>query len=130
MAVPVDPRVDGKTLDRLGIEPDVHETGGTKGARDALDARLDAGLPVIAYVDLQMIGIWCQPDDLSGHEGLAVVVFGRDADGSYLVDDRGRTPFLVAPAVMAAARGRIGRQAPDVGATTPDPVRGARSGPA
>ena len=43
----------GKTLDRLGIEPDVHETGGAKGAREALDARLDAGVPVIACVDLQ-----------------------------------------------------------------------------
>ena len=98
----------GKTLDRLGIEPDVHETGGAKGAREALDARLDAGVPVIAYVDLQSIGIWGQPDDLSGHDGLVVIVFGRDADGSYLVDDRGRAPFRVAPAVMAAARGRIG----------------------
>ena len=28
----------GKTLDRLGIEADVHETGGAKGAREALDA--------------------------------------------------------------------------------------------
>ena len=45
---------------------------------------------------------------LSGHDGLFVVVFGRDADGSYLVDDRGRSPFRVPPAVMAAARGRIG----------------------
>ena len=98
----------GKTLDRLGIEPDVHETGGAKGAREALDARLDAGVPVIASVDLQSIGIWGQPDDLAGHEGLVVVVFGRDADGSYLVDDRGRTPLRVSPAVMAAARGRIG----------------------
>ena len=98
----------GKTLDRLGIEPDLHETGGAKGAREALDARLDAGVPVIASVDLQSIGTWGQPDALSGHFGLVVVVFGRDADGSYLVDDRGRNPFRVSPAVMAAARGRIG----------------------
>jgi hypothetical protein len=97
-----------KTLDRLGIEPDVHETGGAKGAREALDARLDAGVPVIASIDLQTIGTWGQPDALSGHFGLIVVVFGRDADGSYLVDDRGRNPFRVSPAVMAAARGRIG----------------------
>ena len=98
----------GKTLDRLGIEPDLHETGGAKGAREALDARLDAGVPVIATVDLQSIGIWGQPVDLSGHAGLVVVVFGRDADGSYLVDDRGRSPFRVSPDVVAAARGRIG----------------------
>ena len=98
----------GKTLERLGIEPDRHETGGAKGARDALDGRLDAGVPVIAWVDLQSIRTWAQPDDLSGHFGLVVVVVGRDADGSYLVDDRGRDPFRVSPAVMAAARGRIG----------------------
>ncbi len=98
----------GKTLERLGIEPDVHETGGAKGAREALDARLDVGEPVIAAIDLQSVGIWGQTDALSGHFGLVVVVFGRDADGSYLVDDRGLSPFRVPPAVMAAARGRIG----------------------
>ena len=97
-----------KTLDRLGIEPDLHETGGAKGAREALDARLDAGVPVIAWIDPQSIGTWGQPESLSGQDGLFVVVFGRDADGSYLVDDRGRNPFRVSPAVMAAARGRIG----------------------
>jgi hypothetical protein len=98
----------GTTLERLGMEPDVHETGGAKGAREALDARLDAGSLVIASVDLQTIGTWGQPDDLAGHEGLVVVIFGRDPDGAYLVDDRGRNPFRVPPAVMAAARGRIG----------------------
>jgi Butirosin biosynthesis protein H, N-terminal/Domain of unknown function (DUF4872) len=97
----------GTTLERLGIEPDTHETGGAKGAREALDARLDAGSPTIAAVDLQSIGTWCQPADLAGHEGLVVVVFGRDPDGAYLVDDRGRAPLRVAPDVMAAARARI-----------------------
>jgi hypothetical protein len=98
----------GKTLDRLGIEPDLHETGGAKGAREALDTRLDSGVPVIAYVDPQSLGTWGQPEALSGHDGHIIVVFGRDADGSYLVDDRGRNPFRLSPAVMAAARGRIG----------------------
>ena len=46
----------GKTLERLQIEPDDHETGGAKSARAALEARLDAGRPVIAAVDLQSIG--------------------------------------------------------------------------
>ena len=49
---PAIPGWTGKTLDRLGIEPDVHETGGANAAREALDARLDAGMPVIASVDL------------------------------------------------------------------------------
>ena len=38
----------GKTLDRLGVEPDLHETGGAKGAREALDAP-DAGVPVTPW---------------------------------------------------------------------------------
>lgn len=97
-----------KTLERLGFEWDLHETGGARAAREALDARLDAGTPVIAAVDLQAIGTWGQPDALSGQCGLVVVVIGRDADGAYVVDDRGRNPFRVPPAVMAAARGRIG----------------------
>jgi Butirosin biosynthesis protein H, N-terminal/Domain of unknown function (DUF4872) len=98
----------GKTLDRLGIETDTHETGGPNRAHEALDARLDTGELVLAWVDLQSMGTWGQPDDLAGHEGLVVVVFGRDADGWYLVDDRGRSPFRVSPTVIAAARGRIG----------------------
>ena len=97
-----------KTLERLGVEPDIHETGGATAAREALDTRLDAGMPVVAMVDLQAIGIWGQPEALSGRDGLFIVVFGRDADGMYLVDDRGRNPFCVSPTVMAAARRRIG----------------------
>lgn len=97
-----------KTLDRLGIEADLHETGGATGAREALDARLDARMPVIAWVDLQSLGTWGRPEAQSGYFGLVVVVFGRDADGSYLVDDRGRHPFRISPTVMAAARGRVG----------------------
>lgn len=114
----------GKTLDRLGIEPDVHETGGAKGAREALDARLDAGVPVIASVDLQSIGTWERPETESGYFGLVLVVIGRDADGSYLVDDRGRRPYRVPPDVMAAARGRTGSYKHRIAAlrTTPGPI--------
>jgi hypothetical protein len=54
-----------KTVDRLGIELDLHETGGAKGAREALDARLDGGVPVIAWVDPQSLGTWGQPEALS-----------------------------------------------------------------
>jgi hypothetical protein len=96
------------TLERLGVVADVHETGGAAGAARALDARLDAGTPVIAWVDLQTIGTWGLPDALSGYHGLTVVIVGRAPDGSYLVDDRSHALFHIAPEVMAAARGRIG----------------------
>jgi hypothetical protein len=117
-----------KTLARLGIEPDLHETGGPKAAREALDARLDAGLPVIAWVDPQSLGTWGQPEALSGYSGLIVVAFGRDADGSYLVDDRGRSPFRLSPTVMAATRGRIGSFKHRIVAlrTTPGPIPAER----
>ena len=98
----------GKTLERLGIAHQVHETGGAKAARETLDAWLDAGSPVIAAVDLGLIGTWGSPEALAGHFGHTVVICGREANGAYLVDDRGRAPFRIAPDVMAAARGRIG----------------------
>ena len=69
MAVPVIPGWTGKTLERLGIDADVHQTGGAKGAREALDDRLDAGAPVIASVDPQSIGTWGLPDAMSGYFG-------------------------------------------------------------
>lgn len=98
----------GKTLERLGIDTDIHQTGGAKGAREALDARLDAGTPVIASVDLQTIGTWGQPEALSGYCGHTFVIAGREPDGTYLVDDRGTSPFRIPPDVMAAGRGRTG----------------------
>ena len=98
----------GKTLDRLGIEADVHETSGKKAAREALDTWLDAGIPVIAWVDPQVIGTWGEPDALAGHDGHVLVVAGREPSGTYLVDDRGSAPFRIAPGVMAAGRGRVG----------------------
>ena len=94
----------GKTLERLGIEADVNQTGGAKGAREALDARLDAGSPVIASVDLAMIETWGLPGRFRATSN-TFVICGREADGTYLVDDRGRAPFRIAPDVLAAARG-------------------------
>jgi hypothetical protein len=98
----------GSALDRLGVAADVHETGGAKGAAETLDGILDAGEPAIVLVDQQALGTWGQPDELSGYGGYPVVVFGRTADGSYLVDDRGQAPLVVASGTMAAARGRVG----------------------
>jgi hypothetical protein len=97
-----------KTLERLGIDPDIHETGGAAGARKALDERLDRGSPVIALIDLQTIGTWGLPEAQSGVYRHTLVIVARGSDGVYLVDDRGRAPFRIAADVMAAARGRTG----------------------
>jgi len=98
----------GNATERLGVEARLHETAGARSAAVTLDAILERGEPVVAFVDQQEIGTWGQPDRLSGSWGYPVVVTGRAPDGAYLVDDRGRAPLHVAPAVMARARARIG----------------------
>ena len=96
----------GKTTERLGVPTVLHETSGARAAREALDTALADGSPVLATVDQQSMGLWCQPPELSGYGGYPVVVTGRTEDGAYLVDDRGAAPFVVPADVMAAARGR------------------------
>ena len=98
----------GKTTERLGVPAVLHETSGAKAAREALDAALADGSPVLATVDQQTMGLWGLPPELSGYAGYPVVVTGRTDDGAYLVDDRGTSPFVVPADVMAAARGRVG----------------------
>jgi hypothetical protein len=104
------PAVPGWTanlLERLGLEAEVHETSGSKGAKTTLDGILGRGDPVVAYVDAHALGTWGLPDSLSGYWGYPVVVVGRTEDGRYLVDDRGRAPLMVDDDTMIAARGRI-----------------------
>ncbi|HEY8169154.1 MAG TPA: DUF4872 domain-containing protein [Candidatus Limnocylindrales bacterium] len=98
----------GKTLDRLAIPAELHETGGAVRARQTLDRLLAGGDPAIAFIDQQSIGTWGQPDSLAGRSGYPVVVTGRTADGAYLIDDRSRQPLVVPASVLATARGRIG----------------------
>jgi hypothetical protein len=98
----------GKTTERLGVPTVLHETSGAKAAREALDAALADGSPVVATVDQQSMGLWGLPPELSGYGGYPVVVTGRTDDGAYLVDDRGTAPFVVPADVMTAARGRVG----------------------
>jgi hypothetical protein len=97
----------GKTTERLGVPTVLHETSGSKKAREALDTALADGSQVVATVDQQSMGLWGLPPELSGYGGYPVVVTGR-TDDAYLVDDRGASPFVVPAEVMADARGRVG----------------------
>jgi hypothetical protein len=122
----------GKTTERLGVPTVLHETSGAKTAREGLDAALAAGSPVLATVDLQTMGLWGLPPELSGFGGYPVVVTGATGYGAYLVDDRGTSPFVVPADVMAAARGRVGSYRnrlielrPTPGPTPADQLRGA-----
>jgi len=98
----------GKTTERLGIQTVLDETSGAKAAREALDTALAHGGPVVASVDLQSLGLWGLPAELSGYGGYPVVITGQTDDGGYLVDDRSALPFIVPADVLAAARGRVG----------------------
>jgi len=95
------------TLERLGTDHTIHETGSARAARAILEAILDRGLPAIIAIDQQSIGTWGQPAELFGYAGYPVLVTARTDDG-YLVDDRGTEPFLVDAEVVAASRARIG----------------------
>ena len=50
-----------KTLERLGVPFELHETGGARGAAGKLDAALAAGRPVLVTIDRQTLGHWHLP---------------------------------------------------------------------
>ena len=100
-------RWTAKVLDRLGIEAELHHTGGARAAADRLDRALDQGRPAIAWVDHQLIGYWHLPEFLSGHAGYPIVVHGRDGE-RVRVDDRNLAPLTMPRASLDAARARIG----------------------
>lgn len=96
-----------KTLERLGVQAEVHHTGGVRTAAAHLDAVLERGRPAIAWIDQQLLGTWHLPPFLEGHAGYPIVVHGQDRE-RMLVDDRNLAPLSVPRQTLAAARARIG----------------------
>jgi hypothetical protein len=96
-----------KTLERLGIPHELHETGGARGAAERLDAALAAGRPALVTVDRQEIGHWHLPAHQSGRGGYPVVVHGIEGDRVRL-DDCTLAPLTVGRERLDAARARIG----------------------
>ena len=96
-----------KICQRLGIDADVQETSGVKKAATLLDAALEAGYPAITSISAADLPYWHLPTDQSGWMGYPIVVYGRDDEGRYLVDDRNAAPLAVDPEALAASRGRI-----------------------
>jgi hypothetical protein len=96
-----------KTLERLGVPFELHETGGAKAAAAKLDAALSAGRPAIATVDRQPLGIWHLPEHRAGRGGHPVVVHRADGD-RVRIDDRNLAPLSVAHEQLNAARARVG----------------------
>jgi hypothetical protein len=102
-----------KTLERLGVRFELHETGGARGAAARLDAALAAGRPALVTVDRQEIGYWHLPAPRSGGGGYPVVVggypvvvYGIEGD-RVRIDDRNLAPLTVARERLDVARARV-----------------------
>src|SRR4029453_9886469 len=76
-----------QTAERLGLNAELHETGGAKGAAAALDMQLEKGLPAIAWIDTYTLGHRGEPEWRDGYGGPPLIVNERNGDG-YAIDDR------------------------------------------
>lgn len=95
-----------RLAERLGLQAEIHETGGRKAAAEALAAQLDRGLPAIVWIDSYQLGHRGLPESRDGFGGWPVVVYGRSGDG-FLVDDRSTGREVVSGERLAAARARV-----------------------
>jgi Butirosin biosynthesis protein H, N-terminal/Domain of unknown function (DUF4872) len=96
-----------QTAERLGLNAELHETGGAKGAAAALDMQLEKGLPAIAWIDTYTLGYRGEPEWRDGYGGPPLIVYERNGDG-YAIDDRSTAPIIVPAERLAAARARVG----------------------
>jgi hypothetical protein len=92
---------------RLGVKATVQETSGRKAADANLQAAMDKGTPVVAWVDKAHMPHQQLPEALQGRSIHMVGVYGFD-NGDVLVDDLADELFRVPVDVFAAGRGRIG----------------------
>jgi hypothetical protein len=92
---------------RINVTPTFHETGSQKTAAGQLDELLNAGQPVVAWVDRAQMPYLQLPKSLEGHLGNFIAIYGIE-DGQVLVDDLAAKPFRVPVETMVSARARIG----------------------
>lgn len=94
-------------LARLGITPDVQESGGTRAADTQLRALLAAG-PCVAWVDSGGLPHRAAPDALSGAGYHVITVYAvDDVAGTALIGDLADDPVEISLDALAEARGRI-----------------------
>ncbi|GIH22901.1 hypothetical protein Aph01nite_12110 [Acrocarpospora phusangensis] len=96
-----------KTLTRLGVRYDTHNTGGAQAASRRLGAELDAGRACVIMPDRYRIGYWHLPAALDGRGGHPVIAYRRDETGVYL-DDRNLARLRVPAEMVDSARARVG----------------------
>jgi hypothetical protein len=92
--------------ERIGVIPTFHEAGSPKAASKQLTDALDAGKPVVAWVDRAGMPYLQLPESLRGHIGHIVAICGME-DDTIWVDDLAAKPFAVSVEAMIPARGRI-----------------------
>ena len=95
-------------MTRLGVTPDVFQSGGRKAGEAALDAAMAAGRPVLAWTDRASLPYLFLPEALKKYMLVVVGVAGADAEhGTLLLDDRAASPWEVDRSAFTVARGLI-----------------------
>jgi len=91
---------------RLQVTPTFRETGTPKVAQQQLEAALEDGEPVVAWVDRAHLPYLQLPGLVEGHIPHFVTIYGVE-NGEVLVDDLAAKPFRIPVEMMASARARI-----------------------
>lgn len=96
---------------RLGLTPQIMETGGAKRAESQLREALADGRPVMAWVDLSHLPWRGMPEQWSGGGYHMLTVYSiDDATGTALVGDMTDEPVEITLDDLATSRARIGKQ--------------------
>ena len=96
---------------RLGVETQTQEATGAKKGLLQLQELLQAGHPVIAWVDMANLPYRGMPEHWSGGGYHVIVVYGVEvAQGQASVGDLADSPISINLQELAVARARIGKQ--------------------
>jgi hypothetical protein len=93
-------------LTRLGLAPQIRESGTAKAAAAALREVLSDGRPCVAWVDMALLPHRSLPESWAGGAYHVVTVYRID-DGTTLIGDLTDEPVPIPEGVLTAARGRI-----------------------
>lgn len=109
--------------ERLGVQVEVKQTAGSKGAAKHLQEALSAGQPAIVFVDRANLPYQGYPADRIGHYMHNVVVYGLDeAEDVALIGDLAAAPMTATATELSAARARQTTQKNRLLTVSPDSV--------
>lgn len=94
-----------KICQRLALKETVKETAGSRTAENSLKSALEAGHPVIVWLDLASLAYQAMPPELIKYFYHRAVVYGFDeAENKVYISDKAAVPFTVTPEELAASR--------------------------